>query len=974
MPAARKHVTLAILSIALVAASGLAGAAGGVQLPGKRDREAPSAPFNVRVTSSSLTSVSLEWDAATDNVGVAFYYVYVDAQRARVSGTSYTATNLECGQSIGVWIVAYDYALNRSPSAAATVSTAACPDTQPPTRPTNFRQAATTQTAVVLEWDRSSDDVGVVGYGVYRDQLPVQSPSDPTVTLTGLVCNSTYDFQVDAVDAAGNRSERHSVWVQTAPCSEVPPPPSDATPPAQPADLRVAGVTAASVSLAWDSATDNVGVVGYDVYRNGTKMAHVTSTSSLQEGLACSTNYWFGVEAVDGAGNRSARVRTNATTSACQSPPTSWAFCAGEGQHCGFSGTKEVRYGQSGTFTPAAVFSNGVWCTNAVFGDPLPNAFKRCEYRDLGGTPPPPSDAPPADQSPPSEPTGLAIASVTQASVSLTWRASTDNVGVSGYGVYLNGNSVLTANQLGATLSALACGTAFTFAVDAFDGAGNRSTKAEVTASTAACAPDGQAPTAPTGVVASARTATSIALTWSASRDNVAVVGYGLYRGGALTGTSPTTTGIFSGLTCNTNYTLAVDAFDLAGNRSGKTTVLVATTECPDTSAPSSPTGLAVSDVTTSSLTLRWNASSDNVGVTGYDVARNGTKMESTASTTSSQTGLACGTSYWFGVEALDAAGNRSPRVSVNATTSSCPAPPPPPSSGRHVYCFGDPTYSGSGWQYDATSNGSVRQGYAQTLNQRVGYDNSVDVMRSVGCQTVKAEIQPRDPDANGGTANQRAQLYMSDGQLAKYGNQPSLDANVGKTSWYGFAFSTNSGYVPHYDPLFGNWNSIFSWHNAPINGVWGHLANIMLEVATIGPASGTEYRCGAPSTRLSQARLQIQLNGGDQADPNWPNESGRLTCRRYLGPVFEPGRRYRVEMLVTWGAHMNGSLQVWIDGTKFVDVAGISNVWYSGSTIDNGIYPVFENYRAYDTSLPTNTVYYGGLVKGSARSDVAIP
>ena len=85
--------------------------------------------------------------------------------------------------------------------------------------------------------------------------------------------------------------------------------------------------------------------------------------------------------------------------------------------------------------------------------------------------------------------------------------------------------------------------------------------------STLAC-PDTQAPTAPAGVVASSRTATSIALTWSASTDNVGVTGYGLYRGGSLVGTSTTTTGIFSGLTCNTNYTLAVDAYDAAGNRS----------------------------------------------------------------------------------------------------------------------------------------------------------------------------------------------------------------------------------------------------------------------------------------------------------------------------------------------------------------------------------------------------------------------
>ena len=67
-------------------------------------------------------------------------------------------------------------------------------------------------------------------------------------------------------------------------------------------------MTGTSVSLTWSPSTDNVGVVGYDVYESGTKLASVTSTSSTQGGLDCGTSYWFGVEALDGAGNRSARV------------------------------------------------------------------------------------------------------------------------------------------------------------------------------------------------------------------------------------------------------------------------------------------------------------------------------------------------------------------------------------------------------------------------------------------------------------------------------------------------------------------------------------------------------------------------------------------------------------------------------------------------------------------------------------------
>jgi Fibronectin type III domain len=95
-------------------------------------------------------------------------------------------------------------------------------------------------------------------------------------------------------------------------------------------------------------------------------------------------------------------------------------------------------------------------------------------------------------------------------------------------------------------------------------------------------------------------------------------------------------------------------------------------TASPDTTPPSTPTGLAASNVTQTSLTLTWNTSSDNIDVTGYDVYRNGTKMATVTATSSNQTGLTCGTSYTLAVEAFDAAGNRSSRATVTATTAAC--------------------------------------------------------------------------------------------------------------------------------------------------------------------------------------------------------------------------------------------------------------------------------------------------------------
>ena len=247
---------------------------------------------------------------------------------------------------------------------------------------------------------------------------------------------------------------------------------------------------------------------------------------------------------------------------------------------------------------------------------------------------------------------------------------------MAGYGVYKNGSLVASPTGTGYTLTGLSCGTSYTVAVDAFDAAGNRSAKATITTSTAAC-PDTQPPSAPGGLVASFVTQSAVTLSWSASSDNVGVVGYDLLLGGLVVGTSAQTSYAFSGLSCNTAYTLGVDAYDAAGNRSTVSSLIVTTSACADTSPPSAPTNLAESAATSSSITAGWTASSDNVGVTGYRVFVDGSQAGTTATTSYTVSGLSCGSSHQVVVDAYDAAGNRSPQTSATMATSSCPAPPP---------------------------------------------------------------------------------------------------------------------------------------------------------------------------------------------------------------------------------------------------------------------------------------------------------
>ena len=164
-------------------------------------------------------------------------------------------------------------------------------------------------------------------------------------------------------------------------------------------------------------------------------------------------------------------------------------------------------------------------------------------------------------------------------------------------------------------------------------------------------------------------------LTWIASTDNVGVIGYKVYRNGAQIDTSSTTLYNDTGLSPSTTYTYTVVAYDAAGNPSAQSSPASATTS--DTAAPSVPTGLSATAVSPFQIDLTWNASTDNVGVTGYNIYRNGSSSPiSTSSTTLyNDTGLTPSTIYTYTVTAYDAAGNPSAQSSpISATTPALPA------------------------------------------------------------------------------------------------------------------------------------------------------------------------------------------------------------------------------------------------------------------------------------------------------------
>jgi chitodextrinase len=178
-------------------------------------------------------------------------------------------------------------------------------------------------------------------------------------------------------------------------------------------------------------------------------------------------------------------------------------------------------------------------------------------------------------------------------------------------------------------------------------------------------------PSTPSNLVSRNTTTTGTKLSWGTSYDASGVSGYDIYKGGVYLASTTALTYTVSGLVASTAYTFTVKAKDAAGNISTASNVVSLTTPAiEDTTPPTQPTNLVASDITTNSLKLTWTASTDNLGVTKYNVYRNGIKIGESSVSTYDVTGLYGNTSYSFYVTAQDAAGNISiASASISVTT-----------------------------------------------------------------------------------------------------------------------------------------------------------------------------------------------------------------------------------------------------------------------------------------------------------------
>jgi fibronectin type 3 domain-containing protein len=214
------------------------------------------------------------------------------------------------------------------------------PDTTPPSTPTNLEATVISSSRNELSWTASTDNFEVTGYRVFRNGTQIGTPNTTFYQDTGLSPLTTYSYTVVAIDAAGNESaESVNVSAKTL----------QATPPSTPTSLQATVISLSQINLSWTASTDDVGVIGYRVFRDGAQIAITQNTTYADTSVRLSTTYTYTISAFDAAGHESALSSSaSATTQDLEAGSLYLTWTDNSLDEAGFK--IERKQGESGTF------------------------------------------------------------------------------------------------------------------------------------------------------------------------------------------------------------------------------------------------------------------------------------------------------------------------------------------------------------------------------------------------------------------------------------------------------------------------------------------------------------------------------------------------------------------------------------------------------------------------------------------------
>src|SRR6266540_2646904 len=301
---------------------GTAGVTNVIVANGTPDTTPPSVAFVAPASGATVSGLVAISATATDDVGVSKVEFSVDgALKTTLSGAPWSFDLDMSGLSPGshtLMAKAFDTAGNSS-SSSIIVSIAEPADTSPPTVSIASPASGANVSETIQVQADAADNAGVT-----KVELSVDNSLKATLTAapwsfdldTAQLTNASHTLSVKAYDAAGNSSTAQvSVVVQNAL--------ADTTAPKAPSGAKAAVVGTTQVAIYWTPSTDNLGVAGYEVTRDGAVVASTRLPNYLDSGLTPGTSHVYSVRAYDDAGNRSlASSNLNVKTTALSTSST----------------------------------------------------------------------------------------------------------------------------------------------------------------------------------------------------------------------------------------------------------------------------------------------------------------------------------------------------------------------------------------------------------------------------------------------------------------------------------------------------------------------------------------------------------------------------------------------------------------------------------------------------------------------------
>jgi fibronectin type 3 domain-containing protein len=267
------------------------------------DTISPSTPTGLTAIAVSPTAVNVTWNASTDNVGVAGYYISRNGVPLPTTAlTQFQDTGLTGYTTYTYQVEAYDLAFNVSQPAVVAVKT---PNSAPPNPPTRLAGTAVSTQQIDLTWSASTGTVIPTSYLVFRGTSPssmtqIQQLNGTATSFDNysLTPRTTYYYGVEAV-AGGLSSGMSNVIAVTTLAL-----------PSAPSNPKATASSSTQVKLTWSASTGGLPISGYDIYRGTSpsslsQISATKNTSYTDNTVNSRTTYYYGVQAIDTLGNLS---------------------------------------------------------------------------------------------------------------------------------------------------------------------------------------------------------------------------------------------------------------------------------------------------------------------------------------------------------------------------------------------------------------------------------------------------------------------------------------------------------------------------------------------------------------------------------------------------------------------------------------------------------------------------------------------